>query len=96
MVDRKEYIDKISTQLKEWDSEIENIELKAKNSADNTKIKFDNGISEIKRQKNEFENKLTELKESTGDAWLEIKNGLEKIELDLRETYDRTKQKFSS
>lgn len=86
MTDRKEYIDKLAGQLKEWDNEIESIETKAKTKALITKDYFDEQLSEMKAKREIFAEKLSRMKESGDNAWVELKNGIEKAGNELKES----------
>lgn len=94
MTDRKMYIDKFAGKLKEYDSEIEKLENKARDLLGEAKSKINEGISGLQLKRRNTENKLNELKKSSTEAWMEIKNGVEEMEEDLQKSIVRAKQKF--
>ena len=95
MVDRKEYIDTMSEKLKDWDDDLIVLEKKAKESSDEAKLSLQRHLNELKNKKYNLVNKLDELKKTTNDTWVNIKTGLDKIELDIKETLNNVKNQLN-
>jgi len=78
MENRKEYIDKMAARLKEWDAEIEKLELKAETAKADVKASYNKKINELRLKKEEAHQKLEKIQDAGEDAWEELKDGAEK------------------
>jgi len=78
MSDRKVYIDKMATQLKEWDNKIEQLEMKAKEAKASNKADIQHALDNIREKRDNVRQDLNKLRESGEAAWNELKFGLEK------------------
>ena len=94
MIDRKDYIEKLSQKLKSWDEEITKLELKAKESSAKAKVNINERLEELRLMRSNIENRINGLKNSSDNAWSEIRKGVEKIENEIIETINNVKNNF--
>jgi beta-phosphoglucomutase-like phosphatase (HAD superfamily) len=71
MKDRKQYIDKISAQFKDWDDEIKKLKTKAETVKAESKEKYKELLNDYSVKKEAAQKKLQELKNSSEDSWKE-------------------------
>ena len=84
MEDRKIYIDKLTTQLKEWDDEVNELETRVERAKADAKERLKEKIDELRTKKDAAQNRLQEIRVASDDAWESLKEGLEKSWSDLR------------
>ncbi len=92
-MDRKAYIDQLANQLKEWDTEISNLETKVKEASSSVKEEYNFHLKEIKTKKNELNGHLEELRDTTSNAWDDIRNSVELGLEDIKKTWQKTRNK---
>ena len=90
---REEYIDKLSQQLKEWSTWIDEAESRAAGSTAG-KGHYEARIRDLKAKRDELSLKLRELGTTGGDAWKTLMTGIEEAKKDLREAVSAARDKF--
>ncbi|MBN2395961.1 MAG: coiled coil domain-containing protein [Candidatus Atribacteria bacterium] len=95
-MDRKAFIDKLDTQLKQWDSEIEKMEKAiVKETESDPRALYDKKIEEFRSKKEEAQKKLEELRKVDDDsAWDDLKSGAEKAFDNIKNTFNSVMSKF--
>jgi phage host-nuclease inhibitor protein Gam len=78
MENRKDYIDKMAARLKEWDTEVQKLEVKAETVKADMKASYNQQINELRLKKEEAKLKLKKIQDAGEDAWEELKEGVEK------------------
>jgi hypothetical protein len=78
MSERTEYIDKLAAQLKEWDSDIQTLELEMKKASADAKEKYRTQLEDLMQKKEQAYGKLRKVQEAGDNAWKELKSGTEK------------------
>lgn len=73
MATRKEYIDKLENQLREWNTQINEYQKKAEGRSNELKAKFDLKIKEIKEKRAKLRLKLDKIKDSGEDTFDRLK-----------------------
>ena len=91
---RKEFIDKLTAQLKKWDTEIEKLETNAKSASAELKADYNQQIQELRSKKATARDKLGEVKRASEEAWKELRSGAEKAFDEMKNTFDRVVAKF--
>jgi|WetSurMetagenome_2_1015567.scaffolds.fasta_scaffold388692_2 hypothetical protein len=94
MENRKEYIDKITVRLKEWDKEVEKLEAKAETAKADVKASYNQQINELRLKKEEAQQKLKKIQDAGEDAWEELKDGAEKSWLIFEDSLKKAWGKF--
>jgi len=77
MENRREYIDKMFTRLKELEREIRELELIADKAVAEVKVDYRNQINDLFLKKEELQDKVSKIKEASGNAWEDMKAGAE-------------------
>jgi uncharacterized coiled-coil DUF342 family protein len=91
---KEEYIDKMSQQLKEWSSWIDELESRAAGTAAGMKTSYVARIGELKEKRDALSRRLHELGSASGDAWNTLKAGIEAAGKDLKEAVSAARDKF--
>jgi hypothetical protein len=95
MENRKEYIDRMATRLKEWDLELQKLEAKASLAKADLKASYNQQIKELRLKKEEAQQKLKKIQDAGEDAWEELKEGAEKswkiFEDSVKKAWDKLK-----
>jgi hypothetical protein len=78
MENRKDYIDRMATRLREWDTELQKLEAKAGLAKADVKASYNQQIKELRLKKEEAQLKLKKIQDAGEDAWEELKEGAEK------------------
>ena len=89
----KEYIDKMSQQLKEWSSWIDEMESRISGSTAG-EGHYGARIRDLKTKRDALSLKLRELGTASGDAWKTQMTGIEAARKDLKEAISAARNKF--
>lgn len=73
MENRKEYIEKMTAKLYDWDAEIQQLEAKAKDAAGKVKTELDKQLKELNMEKDAAKQKLNAIQEASQDSWGDVK-----------------------
>ena len=77
MENQKEYINKMTTRLKELESEISELEKIADKAIAEVKAEYHQQIEDLFLKKEELQNKVSKISEASGNAWEDMKAGAE-------------------
>ena len=94
MVNKEEYLDKLSAQLKDWRIQIDSLKNKAAKGTAEIKIAIEKEIVVLNKMMKEAQIKLKDLEGKTGDAWKVFAEGANKAWGELREAMRRAGEKF--
>lgn len=76
---RKEYVERLSAHMVEWDSQIDLIKDKAESTTPETKIEYSNAIAALQFKRDEVSVKLQGISSANDDEWEELKTGTEHV-----------------
>lgn len=79
MDERTEYVEKLSAQLVEWDTQIDQLKDKAKSSTPETEIDYSAAIAALQLKRDEAALKLQGISVAGDDEWQELKTGTEHV-----------------
>lgn len=88
------YKQKLNSQLKEWNAQINLLVAKVENAASDVKLKYAHELDEIKAKQHEAAQKLKEIEDASGDAWEKLKVSADKVWDDLRTGIAQAISKF--
>ncbi|CAG0986165.1 hypothetical protein [Geobacter sp.] len=81
---RTEYVEKLSSQLVEWDNQIDVLKDKAESATPETKFDFHNAIATLQLKRDEAAAKLQGISTASDDEWEELKTGTEQVWGEIR------------
>ena len=76
---RTEYVEKLSAQMVEWDTQIDLLKDKAESTTPETKIDYSNTIAVLQLKRNEAAVRLQGISAASDDEWEELKTGTEHV-----------------
>ena len=77
MSTQKEYVEKLTAQMREWDAEIEQLKDKAAYAIPARKQEYAQAIAPLVRKRNEAAVQLKEIAAAGSGEWKELKEGAE-------------------
>jgi uncharacterized coiled-coil DUF342 family protein len=95
MEDKKSYLQKLAAQLQDWDTEIDELKVKAHLAKADAKDEFAKQIEDLRSKRQAMQSKLQQLQDSGDEAWDDIKTGLEKSWTELRGSFRNAMSKFT-
>ena len=81
---RTEYAERLSTQMVEWDMQIEQLKIKARSAKPEARLEYSNAIEALKQKRDEAAEKLKGISAASDDEWEELKAGTEKVWSEVR------------
>jgi hypothetical protein len=94
MENRKAYIDKMATQLKRWDDELQQLKTIADRAKADAKTEYYRQIDDLRTKKENAQLKLNEVRNASDEAWGNLKAGLEKSWSTFKTAFDSAKAEF--
>ena len=94
METRDEYVEKFTVQLKEWNAKIDKLAIRAKKTADGTKIELSKQMELLRQKRVEFNEKFQHKKEADSEAFKSLVEGTHKAWEDLKQTYQAANKKL--
>ncbi|ABB31387.1 hypothetical protein GeomeDRAFT_2034 [Geobacter metallireducens RCH3] len=79
MDERKEYVEKLSAQIVEWDAQIDRLKDKAESATPEERFDYHNTITALQLKRDEAAEKLQGISAATDDEWEDLKTGTEQI-----------------
>lgn len=87
MASREEYIEKLESQLKEWNSQLDDLQKKAEKQSQEAKARLNKRIDELKAKRATLKVKLDKIKDSGDEAFEKIKSDAEVLWADVKEGF---------
>jgi hypothetical protein len=81
---RTEYVEKLSAQMVEWDTQIDLLKDKAESSTPETKLDYSDAIAALQLKRDEAAVKLQGISAASDDEWEELKTGTENVWSEVR------------
>jgi len=95
MQDKKSYLEMLADQLREWDTEIDELKVKAHLAKADAKDEFAKQLEELRAKKEAAQSKLQQLQETGDEAWDDIKAGVEKSWTEMKGAFRSAISKFT-
>lgn len=76
---RAEYIEKLSAQMVEWDTQIDLLKDKAQSATPETRFEYSSAIAALQFKRDEAAAKLQGISAAGDDEWEELKSGTERV-----------------
>jgi hypothetical protein len=95
MKTKKEYIDSLTSELKEWSAQIDVMAARTENAAGDLKLKYAEELDALRAKQDDAIEKLKELEDASDDAWVTVKETADKVWVDLRSGLADITSKFN-
>jgi septal ring factor EnvC (AmiA/AmiB activator) len=94
MDDKKSYLQKMSDQLKQWDTKIDELKANADKTKTESRAEFLNQIKVLRAKKKSVQDELIRLQDTGGDAWDELKTGFDRSWVEFKGAFSNALAKF--
>lgn len=84
MAEREEYIDKLESQLREWNEQIDNLQERAGQESQEMKKKISKRMDELKAKRSELKVKLNRIKDSGDETFSKLRGDAENLWKDVK------------
>jgi predicted nucleic acid-binding Zn-ribbon protein len=95
MTEKKDFLEKQKTLLKDWNRQIDDLKMKAKKAQVETSVKIENYIDDLRERLEEVRLKLEDVRHAADDNWEEVKSGVDNIWSGIKDAFERAKSRFS-
>jgi len=95
MQDKKSYLEMLADQLREWDTEIDELKVKAHLAKADAKDEFAKQLEELRAKREAAQGKLQQLQDAGDEAWDDIKAGVEKSWAEMKGAFRSAISKFT-
>lgn len=76
---RTEYVEKLSAQMVEWDTEIDRLKDKAESATPESKTDYSQAIAALQLKRDEAALKLQGISAASDDEWEDLKTGTDQV-----------------
>jgi len=94
MIDRDEYVQKLKTQIDQWNAEAARWEDKARKAQAGSKAEYERQLEGFRRKSEDAMSELNRLQRASADAWTEMMRGVEASVKSMQEAFDRARRSF--
>jgi predicted nuclease with TOPRIM domain len=91
---RENFREKLESNLREWDTQIDKLRARAKVAQADLKIKYYRELKRLETMRDGLQGRFEDLKKSKDDAWVTLKSGTEKAMSELKQAIDKAIAKF--
>ena len=95
MEDKKSYLQMLADQLREWDTEIDELKVKAHLAKADAKDELAKQLEELRVKREAAQGKLQQLQNAGDEAWDDIKVGVEKSWTEMKGVFRSALSKFT-
>jgi hypothetical protein len=81
---KDEYIQRLASELKEWNEQIDRLAAKSSHAVGYAKLKYVEELGSLQIKQHAAADKMKELEEASGDAWATVKATADKVWDDLK------------
>jgi multidrug resistance efflux pump len=93
---RDEYIEKMKTQLDQWNAEISQWEAKAHSAQAEARAGYDKQLEALRQQREQAAYQMKLVQNAAGDAWLDLTRGADEAWARMRAAFETATEHFRS
>ena len=94
MTNRDEYVEKMKTQLDQWNAEIAKWEVKSREAQAEARAEYDKRLETLKQQREQAMYQMKLLQAAAGEAWVDMMRGTDEAWARMREAFDKASSHF--
>lgn len=94
MMTRDEYVQKLKTQLDQWNSEITKWEGKTRSAQAKMKDDYEKQLNALRSRRDEAMTQLRQVQAASGEAWTEMMRGADEAWARLSEAFNKARSHF--
>jgi len=93
-MNRDEYVQKLKTQLDQWNAEVSKWEAKAKESQAQAKAEYEKQLGNVRGKRDEAMYQMKLLQNASMDAWQDMMRGADDAWKNMQEAFNRARSHF--
>jgi lipid II:glycine glycyltransferase (peptidoglycan interpeptide bridge formation enzyme) len=94
MMNRDEYVQKLKTQIDNWNAEATRWEEKARKAQAGMKAEYERQLDNFRSKRDEAMVELRRLQGASADAWTEMMRGMEASAKGMQDAFERARRSF--
>ena len=91
---RDEYVQKLKSQLDEWNTELGRWEAKSAEMQADARVEYDKQLELLRRQRDQGLEQMRQLQSAGMDAWQQMARGADEAWAKMRESFDKANAQF--
>ena len=95
MSKRDEYVEKLKTQLDQWNAEVAKWEAKAQKAQAGARVEYEKQLKEVRRQRDQALEQMKRVQAATGEAWVDLVRGADDAWAKMREALEKARSHFN-
>ena len=95
MSDKNAYEQKLEAQLKIWQAEMDKLRAQAEKASADARLQYDKQMSELAGYQKQGKEKLRELQDANEQAWVDMRQGMEKAWDDMTKAWKDAMSRYS-
>jgi lipid II:glycine glycyltransferase (peptidoglycan interpeptide bridge formation enzyme) len=93
-MNRDEYVQKLKTQLDQWNAEAAKWETKAKAAEDEMKAQYERQLALYHQRRDEGVQKMKEIQAASSEAWMDLMRGADDAWKRMQDAFNQARSKF--
>jgi lipid II:glycine glycyltransferase (peptidoglycan interpeptide bridge formation enzyme) len=94
MAKRDEYVNKLKTQLDEWNAQVTKWEAKAKDAQSGARAGYEKQLEAFRHQRDQALEQMRRVQGAAGDAWIDLAHGADDAWAKMREAFEKARSHF--
>jgi chromosome segregation ATPase len=90
------YVERLKLKLEEWNDRIDMLQVLTKLARQEVQTKVEERMDHLRTKRDELESKVKEIEETGEEVGTSVKQGIEKVHSDMRETFDEVKSSLTT
>jgi hypothetical protein len=91
---REQYIEKLKTQLDQWNAELKKWEAKAHDAQADMRVEYEKQLEEFRRQRDKAAEEMRHVQTAAGNAWLDFMRSADDAWAKTREAFEKAQSHF--
>lgn len=94
MINRDEYVQKLKTQLDQWNAEAKVWEAKAKEAQSHMKAEYEKQLAHLNSQRDQALYQMKLVQNASQDAWMDVMKGADQAWKDMQDAFNKARSHF--
>ena len=91
---RDEYVEKLKSQLDQWNAEVSKYEAKAREAQVGMRAEMDRQLESYRSHRDHAMEQLRQVQSASGEAWVDLMRGADDAWAKMREAFERARSHF--
>jgi hypothetical protein len=93
-MNRDEYVQKLKTQIDQWNAEVSRWEAKAKDSQAHLKDEYEKQLGNVRGKRDEAMNQMKLMQNASLDAWQDMVRGADEAWKNMQDAFNKARSHF--